>query len=57
MKKFEEFKISAAPLSGPTALILDKSGNIWFTEAQAGKIGVINPDTGQSKEFIVFMKI
>jgi len=51
-KKFEEFKISAAPLSGPTALILDEFGNIWFTEAQAGKIGVINPDTGQSKEFV-----
>ncbi|MEX0764249.1 MAG: CopD family protein [Nitrosopumilaceae archaeon] len=50
-KKFEEFKISAAPLSGPTALILDKFGNIWFTESQAGKIGVINPDTGQSREF------
>jgi len=51
-KKFTEFKISDAPLSGPTALILDKSGNIWFTEAQAGKIGVINPDTGKSKEFV-----
>ncbi len=50
-KKFEEFKVSAAPQSGTTALILDKSGNIWFTEAQAGKIGVINPDTGESKEF------
>ncbi|MGI0082101.1 MAG: virginiamycin B lyase family protein, partial [Nitrosopumilaceae archaeon] len=51
-KKFEEFKISAAPLSGPTALILDESGNVWFTESQAGKIGVINPNTGQSKEFV-----
>lgn len=50
-KKFEEFKVSAAPQSGTTALILDKSGNIWFTEAQAGKIGVINPDTGEYKEF------
>ena len=51
-KKFEEFKVSAAPQSGTTALILDKSGNIWFTESQAGKIGVINPDTGESKEFV-----
>jgi len=50
-KKFEEFKVSAAPQSGTTALILDKSGNIWFTESQAGKIGFINPDTGESKEF------
>lgn len=50
-KKFEEFKVSDAPQSGTTALILDKSGNIWFTEAQAGKIGVINPNTGESKEF------
>jgi copper transport protein len=49
---FTEHKISAAPLSGPTALILDKFGNIWFTEAQAGKIGVINPETGTSKEFV-----
>jgi copper transport protein len=49
---FTEHKISAAPLSGPTALILDKFGNIWFTEAQAGKIGVINPETGKSKEFV-----
>lgn len=51
-KKFEEYKVSAAPQSGTTALILDKSDNIWFTEAQAGKIGVINPDTGESKEFV-----
>lgn len=50
-KKFEEFKVSAAPQSGTTALILDKFGNIWFTESQAGKIGVINPDTGEFKEF------
>lgn len=50
-KKFDEFKISQAPLSGPTALVLDSTGNIWFTEAQAGKIGVINPQTGQSREF------
>jgi copper transport protein len=50
-KKFEEFKVSAAPQSGITALILDKFGNIWFTESQAGKIGVINPDTGEFKEF------
>ncbi|MGQ0795349.1 MAG: copper resistance CopC/CopD family protein [Nitrosopumilaceae archaeon] len=49
---FTEHKISAAPLSGPTALILDKFGNIWFAEAQAGKIGVINPETGTSKEFV-----
>ncbi|MGI0010207.1 MAG: virginiamycin B lyase family protein, partial [Nitrosopumilaceae archaeon] len=51
-KKFEEYKISAAPLSGPTALILDEFGNIWFTESQAGKIGVINPITGESTEFV-----
>ncbi|HSD04508.1 MAG TPA: CopD family protein [Nitrosopumilaceae archaeon] len=50
-KEFSEFKISQAPLSGPTALILDETGNIWFTEAQAGKIGVINPQTGQTREF------
>lgn len=50
-KKFEEFKVSSAPQSGTTALILDRSGNIWFTESQAGKIGVVNPDTGESKEF------
>ncbi len=50
-KKFEEFKVSAAPQAGTTALILDKFGNIWFTELQAGKIGVINPDTGEFKEF------
>ncbi len=50
-KKFEEFKISAAPLAGPTALILDEFGNVWFTESQAGKIGIINPNTGQSREF------
>lgn len=50
-KKFEEFKVSAAPQSGTTALTLDKLGNIWFTESQAGKIGVINPDSGEIKEF------
>jgi copper transport protein len=51
-KQFEEFKISQAPLSSPTALILDDTGNIWFTESQAGKIGIINPSTGQSREFV-----
>ena len=50
-KKFEEFKVSSVPQAGTTALILDKFGNIWFTESQAGKIGVINPDTGEFKEF------
>ena len=50
-KKFDEFKVSSAPQSGTTALLLDRFGNIWFTEAQAGKIGVINPDTGEFKEF------
>ncbi len=50
-KKFDEFKVSDAPQSGTTALIMDKFGNIWFTESQAGKIGVINPDTGEFKEF------
>lgn len=49
-KKFDEFK-TPTPLSSPTYLLLDKLGNIWFTEATGGKIGVINSDTGQISEF------
>ncbi len=49
-KKFEEFKIPTEP-SGTTALLSDKSGNIWFAESQGGKIGVIDPNTGQINEY------
>jgi copper transport protein len=46
---FEEFVILTT--GGPFALSRDSIGNIWFTETQAGKIGVINPNTGKINEF------
>ena len=48
--QFEEHKIPTNP-SGPAALTRDANGNIWFAEAQGGKIGVIEPQSGKIREF------
>lgn len=48
--QFEEHKIPTNP-AGPVALTRDHSGMIWFAESQGGKIGVINPKSGDMQEF------
>jgi streptogramin lyase len=45
-----EFPIPTAG-SGPTGIALGPDGNLWFTEGNAGKIGVINPTTHAFNEF------
>ncbi|MGI0064821.1 MAG: virginiamycin B lyase family protein, partial [Nitrosopumilaceae archaeon] len=47
---FVEYAIPTVSAS-PFALTRDSLGNIWFTESQAGKIGIINPQTGKIREF------
>lgn len=49
-KDFEQFPIPTES-SGPFALLLDPTGQLWFTESQAGKIGVINTESGEIQEF------
>ena len=33
-------------------MLRDLSGDIWFTESNASKIGVINPESGKIREFM-----
>jgi copper transport protein len=47
---FEEYPIPTVA-AGPFALARDSIGDIWFTESNASKIGVINTDTGKIREF------
>jgi copper transport protein len=47
---FEEYAIPTVA-AGPFALARDSLGDIWFTESNASKIGVINPQSGKIKEF------
>ena len=47
---FEEYAIPTES-GGPFALLLDDDGNLWFTESQAGKIGVLDTKTAEIKEF------
>ncbi len=48
--KFEEFVIPTDN-SGPFALAMNASGDIWFSESRAGKIGFIDSETFEIKEF------
>ena len=50
----EEFEIFKSPTeeSQPAAIIVDDFGIVWFTQAAAGKIGKIDPETGSIEEFI-----
>ena len=51
-KEFEKFiHIETSP-AGPSALISDDNGHIWFAESQGGKIGVIDIQSGSVKEFM-----
>jgi len=47
---FKEYSIPTEA-AGPFALARDSVGDIWFTESNASKIGVINPNTGKITEF------
>ncbi len=48
----EEFKVFDAPAkSGPSALLVDKSGMVWFSEAIGGKIGRLDPSTAKIVEY------
>ncbi|WP_316506091.1 CopD family protein [Nitrosopumilus sp.] len=48
--EFKEFVLPTDE-SGPFALALDQSGNIWFSESYVGKIGFIDSETFEIKEF------
>jgi copper transport protein len=50
-KTFEEYPLPTES-GGPFTLLLDAQGNLWFTESQAGKIGVLDTKTGEIKEFM-----
>ena len=37
--------------SGPTGIASDQNGIIWFTESRANKIGRLDPESGQIREY------
>ena len=44
-KEFEQHLRLPTEESGPSALLLDDNGNMWFAESLAGKIGVVDSKT------------
>jgi len=50
-KEFEQFLRVPTSESGPSALLLDDNGDIWFAEALSGKIGVVDSKTFEITEF------
>jgi len=50
-KEFEQFLRLPTSESGPSALLLDDNGNMWFAESFAGKIGVVDSKTFEITEF------
>ena len=50
-KEFEQFLRLPTAESGPSALLLDDSGNMWFAESLAGKIGVVDSKTFEITEY------
>jgi len=50
-KEFEQFLRVPTSESGPSALLLDDNGNIWFAEALSGRIGVVDSKTFEITEF------
>ncbi|MFM8658638.1 MAG: CopD family protein [Candidatus Nitrosotenuis sp.] len=48
--QFGQYKLPTSP-AGPAFLTRDQNGMIWFVESQAGKIGVIDPNTAKILEF------
>jgi len=51
-KEFEQFLRLPTSESGPSALLLDDNGNMWFAEALSGRIGVIDSKTFEITEFV-----
>jgi len=51
-KEFEQFLRLPTSESGPSALLLDDNGNVWFAEALSGKIGVVDSKTFEITEFV-----
>lgn len=50
-KEFEQFLRLPTSESGPSALLLDDNGDMWFAESLAGKIGVVDSKTFVITEF------
>jgi copper transport protein len=50
-KEFEQFLRVPTSESGPSALLLDDNGDVWFAEALSGKIGVVDSKTFEITEF------
>jgi len=50
-KEFEQFLRLPTSESGPSALLLDDNGNVWFAEALSGRIGVVDSKTFEITEF------
>ena len=50
-KEFEQFLRLPTSESGPSALLLDDNGDMWFAESLAGKIGVVDSKTFEITEF------
>ena len=50
-KEFEQFLKLPTSESGPSALLLDDNGDMWFAESLAGKIGVVDSKTFEITEF------
>ncbi|HYO75820.1 MAG TPA: hypothetical protein VE010_05105, partial [Thermoanaerobaculia bacterium] len=40
------------PKAWPTGLAIDSRGRVWFTETYGNRIGVVDPSTGQVREFV-----
>ena len=49
--EFEKFLQIQTEEAGPSALLVDNSGNVWFAEALSGKIGMVDSKTYQITEF------
>jgi len=50
-KEFEKFLRLPTEESGPSALLIDDNGDIWFAEALSGKIGIVDSKTFEITEF------
>jgi len=50
-KEFEQLLKLPTSESGPSALLLDDNGDMWFAESLAGKIGVVDSKTFEITEF------
>jgi len=50
-KEFKQFLRLPTSESGPSALLLDDNGNMWFAEALSGRIGVVDSKTFEITEF------